>query len=914
MSEFTPEAVAEAVEALYTQTGQRQQQANAYIVTFMSSESALPTTFALLQSSDKEIIQEIAALALGKQIMTRWNQIDESMRVQIKSYLLNADVTSQKLLTHINRCLVMIAIFEWPESWPDFLLSLLAVRPEDPKFANVISILGILADEIEKCDYIVQSRRQMLRNVCLESLPELVQILSSGISSEATSKSCLQILCSLLKWGKLEDILSEPLMVMICGTFLQKPDTMELAVACLDAVFLHSGPRMGFDKLMQYFGVVVHGFVVLGDGISENGLAFLAHFLEKYTANLEVMSFGERATLNKDEVVALYRIILEADLTEAWMESFWLLWREVMRRLNTAVSSRVLDRPPVVVYMPVLPDIRRVLMEHLVLCIDKGRITDPNALGAWNLLAHIDPDGFLSFIQTQPPSPALTYAIGFVEGTRDERLVSVISAYISNMWSLAASSLRDVAEPLLFVCSHSPVLLPNNEDFLKNYLELLMFSFGSADKGYQIAASHSLWHYSTKITREFPVDVFLPLVRQIPTIASGMDSDPLVRLMSTLSRIASKVAEVAGEFASHTYSVLTQSSISLFGSDVVKALLCIREIAYSADQCCSLMFENLWGGLFDFFTKYMTNTKRDVYVIELALDAIAAGIVNCEWETAAPYFRTMIETVSRFPDVAYISFDAIAVCRARHMAIDGLFPEIWKLIEATKSLSGGLFRLLGELTPFLFDLKSIFTLLLNGIKDTRNDVSYAAVVTTRNIIDTLDIEPRAEFLRDFRVPLFETIISTMLDCLHSSVLSKECMLLLDVFLNSRIPVLDKRPVQDDMMQALTAVAPEPQEGFYRNFVQYLTQATDNKHKFKMCIMDFLVLMKRAAPVDSAVFFRKSSRLDKEFSRELSDILTPSMSFDSLSEPDDIPIDQSRPLRIRKRGTAPAIPTPHVSAE
>ena len=914
MSAFTPASVAEAVEALYTSTGETHEKANAFIVEFMNSGEALPTTFALLQSADKEIIREVAVLALSKQIMTRWNQIDAQVRDQIKSYLLNANIDSPRLQQHINRCIVIIAIFEWPEVWSDFLISLLSVRPEDPNFPNVISILGILADEIEKCDYIVQSRRQLLRNVCLESLPELVQVLSCGISVEATSRGCLQILCSLLKWGNLADVISEPLMVMICGTFLQNVDTMELAVDCLTAVFVHRGPGREVDKLRAFFGIVVHGFALLGEMISENGLAFLVQFLKNYTTNLEYMAFGANATINREELLSLYQIILTSELTELWADDFWMFWKDVMRRLRAAVSSRTLDRPPVIVYMPIFPQIRQVLMDSLVKSIDQGRVTDPNALAAWNLVAHIDPDGFLSFVCSQKPSPALTYAIGFVEGTRDERLASFISSYIATLWDLASSDVCEVAEPLLFACSHSPVLVPDNLDFVSNYVNLLMFSFGNAEKRYQTAASHSLWHYATKMTDEFPVDALIPLIEQMPSYTAGMNTDPLVRVMSTLSRIAAKVVEKNPDFANRTYSVLMNATKSLFMTDIVKSLLCMREIAYSADRYCGIVFQDVWADLFELFENYLANPRREVYVVELLLDAIAAGLVNNEWNSISDHFRHMIDIITRNPDISCISFDAIAVCRARHMEVDGLFPDIWKIITMTDTLSGGLFRLLGELNPFLFDLKHISTLLLNGIKDTRNDVSYAAVVTTRNIIDTLDIEPRAQFLHEFRLPLFEVIISTMLDCLHSSIFSKECGLLLDVFLNSRIPVFDQRPVQEDMMKALLSTAPEPSEGFYQSFVQYLTRSQDSKNHFKTCILDFLVLMKRAAPVDSAVFFRKSSRLDKELSRELSDILAPSVSFDSLSEPDDIPLEQSRPLRIRKRSTGPSPITPQIQFE
>lgn len=901
MSEFTPESVTRALNALYSQAGQVQQEANNFIVRFVNSPDALPTTFSLLQSSDQESHREIAALALSKQIMTRWNQIDEQTREQIKSWLLNASTESSKLRSYINRCIVIIGIFEWPEVWPDFLISLLSARPEDPNFDNVISTLGILADEIEKSDYIVQNRRQHLRNVCLESLPEIVEILSIGIHRDTTALSCLQILCSLLKWGDLQTIISEDLMVMICGTFLQDPETMELATDCLSAVFLGQGPGRSVDILKAYFRFVVHGFVLIGEMVSDNGLLFLVRFLKIHSVELESMAFGPDPSIDRGEVMKLYEMVLLADLTELWMDDFWVLWRDVARRLRSVMTTGTGAGVVADVFMPVFEQMRQMLMGKLVKCIDEGRITDPNALGTWNLIANIDPDGFLNFVSSQEPSPALTYAIGFVEGTRDERLAGFISSYISSLWSIASSNLTEVAEPLLFVCSHYPNIIPD-KGFVKNYVQLLVFCFDSSESRYHVAASHSLWHYSTKNPREVPAQEFVPLIEQIPKYASTLGSDPLVRLVKTCSRIASGVSESIPEFAQGVFPILTQAAISLFASDMAKGLLCLREIAYSADNCCYCVFENVWDPLFSLFDKYMSNPSRDVYIVELILDAIAAGLVNCEWEMVARHFQSMLELISKYPQICYLSFDAIAVCRARHMEIDGMFPAVWNLIKMADTLSTGLFHLLGELSPLLFDLKSISTLLLSGINDARNDVSYAAVVTTRTIIDTLEQEPRMIFLAEFRLPLFKVILTTMLDCLHSSIFSKECTLLLDVLLNGKMQPREQRPVQEELMEALNSVAPEPHEGFYLNFVNFLTRVADNKYKFKTCIMDFLVLMKRAAPVDSAIFFRKSKKMGRELTRELSDILDPSISFESLSEADEVPVNQVKPLRIRKRGS------------
>lgn len=895
---FAPETVIAALNALYSGQGANSEEANSYIVEWVNSEDAHITAFQILQDASQAVeIRSIVAMTLANQIMGKWDQINQLVRYEIRRGLLQIPFCCPELQAPINRCIVIIGVLEWPDEWPEFLDWLLSADPSTDAFDNSISMLGLLAEEIEQSNYIVQSRRQMLRNLFLESGARVLAILSVGIQRPQDVRDCLKILKSIFMWGSLQDIMNDEIITSLCTTFLHSPESMDLAVSCLEAIFLEKGPGRGLEVFNMYFSRVVHGFSMLGGVISEAGLAFLVKFLKEFSVNIETMAFVGCGEINKDEFMKLYEIVLTSELTDAWIGDFWILWRDIIRRLRT--SAGMCDRPPFIVYMPIINQIRMMLMNALVRSIDQGRVTDPNAIGAWNLLANVDPDGFLEFISSQPPSPELTYAVGLLEGTRDERLAAVISSYISGLWSLASEDVARVAEPLLFACAHSPIILPGNEAFIENYIQLLIYCFEHSCPTYVVSASHSLYHYVKKLPEGFPLGALVPIIQKIPMYAGPMDTDPLVRLMKTVSAVAASVAQIDGNFAMGTFQVLTQTVIVLLQSDMLKGLISIREIAYSAEEHCREVFNVIWPGLIQVFAQYVNQGSYESYVVELLFDAMASGIVNCEWEHSGRAFEAMLGIITEYPSISFISLDAIAMCRARHSEVDAMFPIIWQIITQLSTLSPGLFHLLAEMDPFLFDLKEISALFFRGMHDTRNDVSYAAVNAAQSILDGLSDERRAVYLVEILEELLTVVMSTMLDCLHASIFSKEAALLHSVFLSYRFMPTEFH-IQETLLRVLGAIASEPSPGFYQNFISCLTDVCADKRLFKRCLIDFIVLMKRASPSDSSIFLRKAVRTSKALTRDLSDILAPSVSLESITELDDVPIDQVRPLQIRRR--------------
>ena len=107
MSDFTPEAVVAALNALYSDQGEHNEDANSFIVEWVNSEDAYLTAFQILQDEENSVeIRSIAAMTLANQIMSKWGQIDQMVRCEIRSELVDAPLSYRPLQKNINRCTV----------------------------------------------------------------------------------------------------------------------------------------------------------------------------------------------------------------------------------------------------------------------------------------------------------------------------------------------------------------------------------------------------------------------------------------------------------------------------------------------------------------------------------------------------------------------------------------------------------------------------------------------------------------------------------------------------------------------------------------------------------------------------------------------------------------------------------------
>ncbi|OHS98788.1 hypothetical protein TRFO_01832 [Tritrichomonas foetus] len=893
-----------AIQQLYsTVQTDSQNEASKVIYEWLENPQAHEDVFQLLTSSNSIQVRNISAIALQKQIINRWDQFDTEFCNEVKKYLLDtvfrSDIPSN-FHDALNLSLTGIAIYEWPEKWPDYLQSLIQIHHESPSFYFSISLIGLLASEIECADYITQNRRQFLRNSFMEQLQNILQMVNVGISNPDTAPPSLSILNSLFLWADL-DIVNEPLISLLCFTYLPEIVTQESTIKCLSTLFVDR--YFSHTISPSLLSIVVNGFAAIDD-LPDSGINFIICFLRKFSSTIENLIFDKFPNLNLNDFLQLYKVVIESPPNEYWIDEYWILWRDLMRRLRSAAKNQIFDRPPLLFFIPIIPQIRLSILNALPLSIETPEPLDQNSILSWSYLINLDINEFIQFFTSQQPSSCLTYAIGFLENTNDPRLLSIISSYLNGIWSYAQNNFDSTVLPLLFACSHSPTMIQKTPDFLTMFYQILSACFEFNNETVLVAASHALYHFAKKSPILIQPDFLKQLTDKMPTYIRKLDTNASIRVIRGLTLSAHHLIKTDNEFATTIILALVETVFSTLEFDPVRSLISLREMAYELDHISFIAYQNIWTRLFEYLQQMLSNPKSNPLYISLLFDTIAAGIVNSDWTQIESYASSLINLITQYPAHSSDSFSALAVCRARHIQIQNYFPVINQIILATQTLSTGLFHLLCELDPTLFDMTFVSTVLNNGIADVRYDISLSALQATKCILETLDNNLRILFLSNFQMGLLLTLINAMLDRMHEGLFKKQSTLLFHFFLYNNKPLPNIPPIEQQVFDVLKSIIKGVDDQMLTQFSHYLDACRHDKDKFIEALVDFLVIIKRASPIEQAVF---SCDLDKEKEDFTSDMIEMyslnSFSLDELSDADDIPVKKMKSFQIRKRSPA-----------
>jgi len=185
----------------------------------------------IMESSQNPQSKYLGLQILQKTIQTRWKFLPESDRNGIRSFVLDAMLTTaadeslfwkeKTLMNKLNLTLVQLLKQEWPHNWPNFIPELLrAAKTGLTICENSMVILRLLSEEIfdYSADQMTQEKAKKLKASLENQFSDIFQICSEVLEKAHRAsliKATLEALLRFMTWIPLRYIFETPLIDML---------------------------------------------------------------------------------------------------------------------------------------------------------------------------------------------------------------------------------------------------------------------------------------------------------------------------------------------------------------------------------------------------------------------------------------------------------------------------------------------------------------------------------------------------------------------------------------------------------------------------------------------------------------------------------------------------------------------------
>ena len=874
MNEFQPHFIEEAIRHLFDANQQVKNRANDVLKRWKVSEQAEYTAFFILQRSIDIHARQVAAFSLIEMTEKNWPRFEESFRNQVKTYCisqLDVPTIPENLRRAICSILVAVAAFEWPEIWPNFMDSLIAMEDEGD-MKNRVLLLGMFAEYLQKCEVVPYNRLMQIRVMYASYTKPLIDLASFVIMNNelesSLSSSVLLILNSLLMYST-KQIFNEELLNYILQMTLTDR-ARDLAFQCLSTVFLN---RYDFGEVFKLFGSKLFQFFASLQSLGDSSFTFLVSFLLKYSVVVECINMNQLAPklvelVLKDSYAEVFPTINNPALLECLQAIYSLIFSSIVPtsskklywKLLESILTRFVNNISVNIFAPLIINIQRSFLNNLPNAIENGRILFSNVPVVASYLFKIDPTFLSSQYDTNSPSIYLgiAYSLGFSDANQmNLKLVQELLA-VSNQYLSA----------VLFSLSRLNIFLPE-------LLNLALQGLEMNDNNIQISASRALY-ILFKNNPQFLQNELPKLIKRFTEInlISTIDSDASVRLL--------KLCCLGGAFQQ-----VAQFLIYLLNTDTIFALISFRELFYLRGKT---NFSIDYNSFFQMFCSYLTQTE-DNDIMVASFSALASLFANSPYSDIAIYINEFIKIIINMPQITNLFFGAITTCRKTHPEFDIFAETIQKFIQDNLSVDGiicsSLFTMISVFLPDKFDVDFLSVILSNGIaniESTKEALKCSKIILTKrsNITEKL-----------WKVIGFSTMKS-FIDGQHCHAFDLQTKILYIL-----ISKIDHKSIKIIIQNAIKECLSEANDESILNFADQMIKNANDIFSFRQFSANTLVEMNRIAETDLTNFNNKMIQktiLKLEIGDSAaSDIINYHKNFDY-----DLPVFKIQSYRFQKR--------------
>lgn len=861
--DFSRQNVELAFNILYNGNNEEINNANLFLMEWTRTPGCHQTAFEILTESNDQHIRCTALSILYRQMQVHWNSFDEFFRNSVKAFffkLFSEGFSSPAIANSSISIIVLISIFEWPELFSNFFDLVFNLKESMYTFQIVANFLKLLED----CDFITKSRLVSLRmnfinNNYIQKIIFLIQQITQNEQNQNLANQYtiifLSIYNSLFEWCDIKIFLTQEIIYYIISKI-----PIHEAYECLSTLFIN---RTDSTEILSS---ILPNF--LHSVVQSPNFNFLLQFLRK---------FGRILEKTENEVVSqLYSFLLTADFDDDYMDDFWNIWYVIIHRILFSVTCQ--DESSVSLmktFTPLFELMRNKFSSLIPYAISNGKVVDYTAISTWEILNRIDKEGFLNFISNlqqkllSEPEMRTKYCIDInysfsslnflLKSTSNQTLFDMAVNYFTNLFQEGISNF-DI-QSSIFALSRSTIILSINQPIFQKYCESIMYCFKSSNLDLKETAANcfsftinEIPEFFASTAKDFTI-FFLNSVRDllIVVIEEDIKDDFYVMMLFRCATcLASAISKQNKNIDITYFNLIVDPVLEILDESAPIALKIINEIGKSSCELCIYAFHKFWAPLF------ALAKMNDILINDLIIDALCSGFENCPFEQVQPQAKIFVDLLlnQSSPEIAV---SAISACREKNSNFDEFYPFFENLLNIP---SVELFDMYYVFSPRLIKLDSAMPLICEGIINVDINTCNSAISCIKKFLNSLDEPNCTSFVELYRKPILSATISSLIDFMHCSLVSRLSSILIKIIVSSKF--LNVPNVEIDILDALKSLCQnEPAESEFENFIKTLVISCDDRKKANQVIADFLIIMRHVTPAEKMEILERIDDIDED---------------------------------------------------
>lgn len=323
--------IEKAAQAMYGPDLQQQQIGADYLMRWQSNRNSPEQALELLAKSQVPIAKIMAANCLYEVFKGNYATLPVEFRKQWRLALiehLRGNTENRPLALKLTQILVLMALFDWPDNWPDFPFD---IYPEG------VSVLGY-GNTMVFDDLIVQAtsspnigweRRNALFDSITQLAPTILETALQGLGDSGKVLTAVSILRHMRNFCPIEMLLKDEVIALITSAF-REFDTIHC-----QALDLAYDLFIDREDAVKHFSLFGTRLLVAKSEIAQPSVhlaSFFIQFLRCYLASFETVTNVQLLSLVQNEVVQSFKWEL-CDINLRWD-----LWNSVIVHVKNGVA------------------------------------------------------------------------------------------------------------------------------------------------------------------------------------------------------------------------------------------------------------------------------------------------------------------------------------------------------------------------------------------------------------------------------------------------------------------------------------------------------------------------------------------------------------------------------------------------
>ena len=834
-------AIEAASTSLYKGSLNEQQEAHNFLLEWKNSPECEANAFEILNNNSFSIYAKMTSISVIKDISkNKLYNYDIHMLESLKNKVIELArlysncVNENIVLSEISVVLACIALYIWPENWPNFPFDILGPIENPHLFDNktgfYISLLRELIFEILNSRVINSNKRVYLISCFSFTVPQILDFIIPIIDS--FEQICFDILNFNLSISLLSDLLrispisffnnENILNHIVNGISSNNEDIHNKWVIFASNLLLKHPERQSI--INSFLKPILEISFLCGqqNGKSSNNLCiFTLEFLIEYLKLIiKINDPGLNEILSK-----LLILLSKQPLTEQTdLALIWFLWLQIFR----------LD------FLPKLPlnfDQLTVLFDLLLPTFtSEGFVKNKTAVKSFSAFYECFADQINNIIIQSSLVPQITIATGIIwRSMKKDVELAIANQFYSKIIC------NEVDPPTLFAISFCFRFLRSNieaQSFLSRILENIIQNIDlnshSSSNDLHISMSYALKYISNSVP-----EIFFNNKSLLKTLLSNINYYLFNEFEDCGKRIFKVIHKLLSNSTSDDFTYLEINNEQIFSTlaQYILNMISNNQTLYNGLAClCSLDLQSpLYKLLLDPLLQILENILSDNFsckdIVDKYINVIAMSFASLPFSSIESSFLNILKILSGKNNLYVQTFKFLEIIRKSHIEVDNYFFELFEnlilpyITKSGKDIDREFFDMI-KIFPDTILCDQIILSISYGINDLRADV----VQSSAECIFKHNFEYASIIL------FLNQTLSSLFDMIHSNSFSTYVNLLQHFFVKT-IYNSTVEQFKIDFCHSLTNICNDQNKAS-----QLFILLKDNLHQkeFKEALKEFLV--------------------------------------------------------------------------